>query len=354
MQLHLRGDVLQEADAAHRIGVQQDGRGLHLLGHGQGVGEEQPRQPDLCRAGGFFSASPYPWVTSSRQTSSPAAGGHDQLAQRAVAQRAGDLGEEHDVLRRGPVSSLTMRNEQVHGIAVAGVVGDAPAAPARRRPRSLPTGQPRVGDGDSRSRPRSSRSSRAPGSRRTTASGQVPSRSGASERGQLADRPFLRAAAQGHDPLRVSGTSSRSGMAGFALYTDSSADRSRRTCPGVSHSAAPVLTFAIRAPTVAETFYGPIPRVRRRPRDPEARFWKRDLPRNVTGMLLFELVWGLGLPVRPVHLHAPRLSHRPGHEQVPAWALSCPSGPSSSRCSSSAGHFLPGAQADAHGDRPCT
>src|SRR5512143_2522641 len=33
----------------------------------------------------------------------------------------------------------------------------------------------------------------------------------------------------------------------------------------------------------------------KRPRDPEAGIY-RNLPRNVTGMLLFELTWGLGLP----------------------------------------------------------
>jgi MFS family permease len=33
----------------------------------------------------------------------------------------------------------------------------------------------------------------------------------------------------------------------------------------------------------------------KRPRDPEAAL-RRNLPRNVTGMLLFELTWGLGLP----------------------------------------------------------
>ncbi len=33
----------------------------------------------------------------------------------------------------------------------------------------------------------------------------------------------------------------------------------------------------------------------RRPRDPEAALWK-NLPRNVTGMLLFELTWGFGIP----------------------------------------------------------
>jgi MFS family permease len=33
----------------------------------------------------------------------------------------------------------------------------------------------------------------------------------------------------------------------------------------------------------------------RQPRDPEAALWK-NLPRNVTGMLLFEFTWGFGLP----------------------------------------------------------
>ena len=33
----------------------------------------------------------------------------------------------------------------------------------------------------------------------------------------------------------------------------------------------------------------------RPPRDPEAVLWK-NLPRNVTGMLLFEFTWGFGLP----------------------------------------------------------
>jgi MFS family permease len=37
-----------------------------------------------------------------------------------------------------------------------------------------------------------------------------------------------------------------------------------------------------------------IPRTRP-PRDPEAALWK-NLPRNVTGMLLFEFIWGFGLP----------------------------------------------------------
>ena len=34
---------------------------------------------------------------------------------------------------------------------------------------------------------------------------------------------------------------------------------------------------------------------KRLPRDPEAALWK-NLPRNVTGMLLFEFTWGFGLP----------------------------------------------------------
>src|SRR5271157_2752954 len=33
----------------------------------------------------------------------------------------------------------------------------------------------------------------------------------------------------------------------------------------------------------------------KRTRDPEAAL-RRNLPRNVTGMLLFELTWGLGIP----------------------------------------------------------
>ena len=33
----------------------------------------------------------------------------------------------------------------------------------------------------------------------------------------------------------------------------------------------------------------------KRPRDPEAAL-RRNLPRNVTGMLLFELTWGFGMP----------------------------------------------------------
>ena len=79
-QLHLRGNVLYEMKASYRITVQHHGARLHLVRHRQRVGEEQPREPDLCGRGGLALLFP---VT---------AGDKQAPGLRAAARREDELG----------------------------------------------------------------------------------------------------------------------------------------------------------------------------------------------------------------------------------------------------------------------
>ena len=199
-QLCRRGDVLDESQAPHGVSMQHHRLRLDLFRDGQGVGEKQPGQPHLGRGrrhAALLTVAPgYQQAPRLRG----GAGRQHELHECAVAQRAGDLGEEQHVLVGIRVAAHD-QEEEVDGVAVAGVPGYAGPAAADGDLDALEGRQPRMGNGDARCDPRA-HDFFPVSHRRDDDLGFQAVPAGGQHRRQLADRPVPGAAAQGHDPRR--------------------------------------------------------------------------------------------------------------------------------------------------------